>query len=522
MYFIIVLNRMNQQTVITQSKVSIRHRYAFLVRAVFAGLLLPLGFAPFHIPGMSILGLALLFAQLRTQSLIKAFLIGFGFGIGFFGLGASWVYVSIHEYGHLNFLLSGGITLLFVLYLSILTGLVTTVYCWLAPLAYTWRACLFFSSVWCLGELLRATFLGGFPWLLLGYSQIDTPLRFLLPIIGLYGVGFLSCLAAALLACSLQPSFKQRLFCLLGFVGIFILPASLQSLTWSTPKSPPIPIHVIQANLSMRDKWDEHLFWQLLMRYKTEITKLLPKHSLIVLPESAIPLPIHYISDILETIDEAAQRSHSALLFGNPQPANVYDNYDEDEIYYYNALLTLGQAKGHYFKQHLIPFGEFIPPFFKKIMTLLGLPIAASIPGGKHQPLIQVYQHPIAALICYDIAYPQLLRAQLPKAEWIVSVSDVGWFGHSLAMYQEQQITQVLALQTARYHIVANNDGLSSVVDPQGHLVDSLPAFTAGTLASSVTPMTGTTPWVRFGDKPILLLLSFITLFGVYRKRNPR
>jgi apolipoprotein N-acyltransferase len=134
--------------------------------------------------------------------------------------------------------------------------------------------------------------------------------------------------------------------------------------------------------------------------------------------------------------------------------------------------------------------------------------------------LVTVGNHAIASLICYELAYAQLLRAQLPQAEWIVSLNDDGWFGHSLALYQQLQMAQVLALQTARYHVFSNNDGLSSVIDQQGHIVASLDAFTAGTLKASIEPATGSTPWVVWGDRPIfaLAIIGIIALL-LYRRK---
>jgi apolipoprotein N-acyltransferase len=125
-----------------------------------------------------------------------------------------------------------------------------------------------------------------------------------------------------------------------------------------------------------------------------------------------------------------------------------------------------------------------------------------------------VQKQAIATLICYELAYSDLLRKQLPLAKWIVSISDAGWFGHSLAMYQQLQMAQVRSVETARYQVVANNDGLSSIIDTQGKIKSSLPAFTKGILKAEVISATGTTPWVYFGNSPILFLCLFIVLFS--------
>ena len=141
-------------------------------------------------------------------------------------------------------------------------------------------------------------------------------------------------------------------------------------------------------------------------------------------------------------------------------------------------------------------------------------------PGSVKQPLITVQQVPIATLICYELAYGDLLRKQIPTAQFIVSISDDGWFGHSLAMYQQQQIAQIQSLQTGRYQVMANNDGLSSVIDDQGYITDALTPFSAGVLKATLIPRTTLTTWVTFGDYPIVVCIGLISLVSCFLSRR--
>jgi apolipoprotein N-acyltransferase len=188
--------------------------------------------------------------------------------------------------------------------------------------------------------------------------------------------------------------------------------------------------------------------------------------------------------------------------------------------------MALGQSNGTYYKQHLVPFGEYIPKPFQAIIRWLKVPFANLLPGPRNQPLVQVHNHPIASLICYELAYPNLLRQQLPNAEWIVSISDDGWFGHSFAMYQQLQMSQVLSLMSGRYQIVSNNDGLSAIIDTQGNIIQSLPTFTADILEDQIYPATGSTPWVFLGDRfPLwlsLILVFYISALSVIRPKKPQ
>lgn len=496
-------------------------RYIFWFRALFAGCLLPLSFAPFHFPGLAILGLALFFATLRqAQTWQKAALSGLVFGVGYMGLGVSWIFVSIHLYGHLNSLVSAFITCLFIVYLALFfTGFAVLFYVlkhpserWNGPISASFQS-LLFGALWCLMEYGRATSFGGFPWLQLGFGQIDTPLGYGLPLVGLYGVGLGACLAATSLVWAIQDK-RLKIGWLVIFVSLLLAPKGLKYISWTQSSQPAVSVGVIQANLSMRDQWDERLFWELLEHYQQHIDKLIGKKQLIVLPESAIPIPANYLGDWIHDMHLRAVQNKSALLIGIPQPTSSQGTY------YFNTLSSFGLSKGTYLKQHLVPFGEYTPKPFQRLMTWLQIPETSMQPGQANQAPIMVQQHPIAALICYELAYPELLRRQLPRAEWIVSVSDDGWFGHSLAMYQQIQMAQALALQTGRYHVIANKDGLSSIIDAHGQITDTLPAFTSGILEGMILPMQGRTPWVRWGDLPILsfcLLIVLIALFSKWR-----
>ena len=172
-------------------------------------------------------------------------------------------------------------------------------------------------------------------------------------------------------------------------------------------------------------------------------------------------------------------------------------------------------AHGNYLKQQLVPFGEYTPAPFEQLSRWLALPAANLKPGHDHQLAVQVGHYSIATLICYELAYPKLLRKQLPQARWVVSISDDGWFGHSLAIYQHLQMAQTLSMQTGRFQVVANNDGLSSVIDAKGQIVASLAAFSAGILKSELYPATGSTPWVNLGDTPILFISALILVLAL-------
>ncbi|MBI2785401.1 MAG: apolipoprotein N-acyltransferase [Legionella longbeachae] len=488
---------------------AIRLGYAKYFLLFMAGLLGPLGFAPFHMPGVTLLSLAFLYSSLHNCSIKQGFFLGFYYGIGYFGFGVSWVIVSIHDYGQLNYFLAGLITLVFIMYLALFPALVGYLFKLLELKHRKLLSLALFSTLWCVCEYSRATLFSGFPWLLVGTTLIDTPIKYIAPILGIYGLSLVCVLISTLLTLAVSQNSQKRYYYLIVVVLLIIGPITCKNISWSQIKNEPVSVGAVQANLSMRDKWDENLFWSLLKYYENAINELLGK-QLIILPESAIPLPASYLDKYLNKLDKKALKAKSALLVGILQPTN------DSETNYYNSTITLGGAKGKKLKQQLVPFGEYIPKPFVTINHWLNLPEPNLLPGKKHQPLIRIGDYPIANLICYEIAYPKLLREQMPEAQWIVSMSDNGWFGHSLASYQQLQMAQILSLLTGRYQIVVNNDGLSSVIDAHGEITESLPSFSSGILESTIYPAEGITPWIMWQEYPSLIFCLFFLAFILF------
>ncbi len=327
-----------------------------------AGLCAPFGFAPFHMPGLALLSISLFFTVLLNSTLKQSVALALCYGVGFFGLGISWVIISIHDYGQLNYFFAGCITLLFIVYLSLFPLGVALVFKWLKIKNLIFSA-LLFSSLWCLSEYLRSNLMTGFPWLLLGTTQMDTPMRYLAPILGIYGLSFFSLLSAAFLSLAIRENSVKRYYFLSAFVLILIGPYLLKNTQWTTFEKKPITVAAVQSNLSMRDKWDERLFWKLLKYYEKTTTKLLG-NQLIILPESAIPLPANYLQDYLMNLHNKAFKANSALILG------ILQATDETETHYYNAISSYGHASGQHLKAHLVPFGEYIPKPFHRNESL--------------------------------------------------------------------------------------------------------------------------------------------------------
>lgn len=479
------------------------------------GACIPFGFAPFHLHSLLWLGILFFYLQLEYQNK-NNFQAGYLFGIGFHLIGTSWIYVSIHQYGHVNALLAAFMTLLFVLFMATFYGLMSLSYQYLKTYNKTLLKPLIFASTWCLSEYLRAHFLGGFPWLILGFSALKTPFEKLLPYFGVYGPSFICTAALCYLGLGILERGFQRLYGLLGVI-LFIIPSILTTPSDTSKNTFPLSVSVIQGNVKMQDKWDEQLFWQQYYHYLEMIEKSLAPHRLIILPEAAFAVPSSYLHDELIRLQILAKKHHSAVVFGIPQSAG-------DEYNYYNSIMALGEAQGHYFKQQLVPFGEYIPNMWLPLVRFLQFPVVNTLSGPAQQKPIQVFDKKIASLICYELAYPERLRRQLPQGQFIISVSDDGWFGHSLALYQHLQMAQTLSYMSHREQIFSNNNGLSSLINAQGEIVKQLPAWKTRRINVMLNTQHMTTAWMSWGDKPMIFLwfciLSFAFFYHSFKIRH--
>lgn len=480
---------------------------------LLAGGLLPLAFAPLSMHGLAIIALTIFCFKLQPKILShkQALLQGFFFGLGYFSIGVSWVIISIHDYGHLNYPISALLTLLFIAYLACFNAVFALLFYRLNLIIKYYLSPLLFASLWVIVEWLRAHLFTGFPWLIVGYSQIDTPLQYFAPIIGTYGLSFLVAMMAGLLVLSATIPTSKR-FISICLIVIVFFSGYLVKHDWVTLDKTPLNIGVVQANISMRDKWDNALFWQLVHHYEQASEKLYD-NDVIIWPESAIPVSENYLKPLLSKVNEQANKHHTAVVLGIPKVVDAHNNN------YYNALITLGNAKGTYLKKHLVPFGEYIPStWLHKMSQLLAIPLPNTVAGHKQQTLVQIKGLPIATLICYELAFSELMRQQLPQARWLVTLSDDGWFGHSWAMEQHLEMARMRSLESGRYQVMANNNGLSSVIDSNGAITRQLKPFESDNLSAILYPTNGVTPWTTLGDDKLiicaLLTLAIIILIG--------
>lgn len=485
-----------------------------LLGATIAGGLLPFGFAPYGQAWLPPLCLAVLFSIWRRLSPRQAAVTGYLAGLGLWGSGIYWIHISIHDFGHVALGISLFLTALFIAFMALFMALAAALSSFLYRRFQLHRGHGFVMPlVWALVEWLRGWFLTGFPWLALGYSQIDTPLAALAPVVGVYGMGLIVALAAWCLV-RLRDEFGRRraLNWLAAIVLIYGLPLALPVLSWTEPAGQSLRVSLVQGNIPQDIKWLPAMQAPTLELYEG-MTRRHWSSDLVVWPESAVPLFLHEARPFLERLGAEARRHATDMLIG-------IISEDPDTGRYYNSVLALGTVRALYHKRHLVPFTEYLPlkGVLGGLVDILDVPMSDFSAGPTGQRPLPVAGQKAAISICYEDAFGEEAIDALPEATLLVNVSNDAWFGGSVAPAQHLQMARMRALETGRPLLRATNTGITAVVDARGDIVARAPQFEATVLDAVIQPRQGATPYVVWGNWPVVIVCLFS--FGVIACRH--
>jgi apolipoprotein N-acyltransferase len=462
--------------------------------AFLAGAAMVPAHAPFEFFPAALLSLAVLtHLWVTARGARAAAWLGFLFGLGQFLAGVSWVYISLHRFGAMPAPLAAFATLAFCAVLALYPALAGYAQAKLRVTPAV-RAAFAIPACWTLAEALRATLFTGFPWLALGTAVIDTPLAGYAPLGGVYGTTLVAAACAGLVWCVALG--QARWAAAAAFAALGVAGAALRESPWTEPAGAPLSASVLQGNVPQDLKFDPDRYARTLETYARLAED--SRARLIVLPETAVPRMLDSVDPAyLARLEAAAKKNGGDVLLGVPVRVAPRE--------YYNAVLTLGSAPRQlYYKAHLVPFGEFVPPGFGWVVRVLSIPLADFSRGPARPAPLEAAGQKIAVNICYEDAYGRELIRQLPAATLLVNVSNVAWFGDSLAPAQHLQIARARALETGRAHLAATNTGLTAAIGRDGRVLAQLAPFTEGRLDVSVQGYAGATPYVRWGDWPAL------------------
>jgi len=469
--------------------------------ALFAGSLITLSLAPYRIWPAAILSCCLYMGLLRDARGGAALWRGWLFGLGLFGTGASWVYVSIHVHGGAGVPLAGLLTALFCASLALLHAAFAWIYTRFVRDLMAGML-LGFPALWVLFEWLRSWLFTGFPWLHVGYAALDTWAAGWAPLIGVFGTSLLFVFSAACLYLAWVRRHPQA--CLIYatmIAAIWLVGWQLQQAKWVAPASAtPLSVGIVQANIPQELKWRREYYAPTLSLMEAMTAPLLGK-DLVVWPESAVPGFYQNSRDFLQPMEEAARAAGTALITGIPWRP-------EDGGAYFNSIVSLGEGSGVYHKQRLVPFGEYVPleNWLRGLIAFLDLPMSAFSAGKPDQPPLLAHDFRLSPFICYEIVYPDPVREFAAEADLMITISNDSWFGASIGPLQHLQMARMRALENGRYLVRATNNGVSAIIDERGNLLEYTPRFERLNLSGNAEVMLGATPFSRIGSLPVIIL----------------
>ncbi|MCP5196316.1 MAG: apolipoprotein N-acyltransferase [Gammaproteobacteria bacterium] len=479
-----------------------RHPLLTDLLAFTAGALSTLAFAPFGLWPFAILLPVVLLWSWDHATPRQAALRGGLFGLGLFGCGIYWIYISLHDYGNAPALFAALATFAVVWLMALYPAVVGWLLIRWGPPPGSRRWLLAFPALWTLLDWIRSWLFTGFPWLALGYSQIDAPLGQFAPYLGVFGVGWTVLLSAGLLRASLCDGNRVRLE-RLGLLAVLWLSAwGLGRIHWAEPAGPPLQIAIIQGNIAQNQKWQPDALDATLYRY---IQLSLPEHDrnqVIIWPETAIPAFYQNVRPFIDALATRAQRDQVDYVTGLPTGS-------WETSIFHNSVARIGSTVAFYHKRRLLPFGEYLPlrEFFLFFRSWVTIPMADFTAGDHNQPLLQVGGQPVGISICFEAVFGSEIRQSLPKATWLINVSNDGWFKDSTAPHQHLQIARMRALEVERYMARSTNTGVSAILDERGQIVVQAPQFQPVAIRGEVHPLRGLTPYARWGDIPSVVLM---------------
>jgi apolipoprotein N-acyltransferase len=472
-----------------------------------AGGLTVVAFAPVAFYPLALLTFAVLVHLWMDATPRRAFAAGYCFGLGLFGAGVSWVYVSLHNFGGMPLPLAALASFLFCAFLALFPALAG----WLQariPAQPSVRAALLIPAAWVLVEWLRSWILTGFPWLSAGYSAVGWPVQGYAPLTGVFGLSFLTLSLAGLLWLAWR---KKALFAI-PLVALLGAGQALRYVEWSQAEGAPVEAALLQGNIAQEMKFRPERY----ARIRDAYARLAEDTSakLIVLPETAIPRFYDRIEpEYLQRLEAAAKKNGGDLLLGVPYRTAA------DE--YFNSAISLGSApRQAYHKSHLVPLGEFVPPGLGWVLRMVDIPLSDFSRGAAEQHPLAIAGQRVAVNICYEDAFGDEIARRLPEATLLVNMSNVAWFGDSLAPAQHLQIARLRAIETGRMHLAATNTGITAAIDRDGRVLGQLPQYAEGRLEIRAQGYTGATPYSRYRDWPVVVISLLILTLAAFVARR--
>lgn len=478
-----------------------------LVLAFGLGAVAALGQAPWGFWWATLAGMAgVIWLLGRVASARSGFLAGLAAGTGYFGLALSWIVepflIDAAQYGWMSPFA--------VVFLAAGLGLFWAAAAGLARLFR--HPALGFVVAFVALEGLRGVILTGFPWAMLGHVWIGTPVDQIAALVGPSGLSLL-CLGIAVL----PVLWRLKGLALSGLILVAAFGFGFWRLSSPLPPDREGTIRLVQPNAEQSLKWDDALAESFLNRLLTLTNEGGPA-DLTIWPETAVPYMLEYAPDVAGMIGTASQ--------GKLVAAGIQR---EEGGRFYNSLRFLqgeGQELARYDKAHLVPFGEYIP-FGDLAYDWFGITAFAAQAGetyssGPGPAVIDLRTlGKVLPLICYEVIFPREVNAAPERADWMLQITNDAWFGIQTGPFQHFAQARLRAIEQGLPMLRVANTGVTAVIDARGRVVAELPFATMAKLDTRIPGALPPTPYSRWGDGPILLILAGLALLSMARPRNP-
>jgi apolipoprotein N-acyltransferase len=495
----------------------LKNMWSGILLSVLGGVFLTLGFPKLGWYYFSWVALIPLFLALPDRTTKQAFALGCICGLVHYVGTLYWMYYALHQYGGIPTSLAIVVVFLPCTYLALYLGCFAAIArVWLAyPLLWV----LGLPGVWVALELIRAHVFTGFPWANLGYTQ--TPLHALIQIAdlsGVYGVSWLVVLSSTVLTALLRRSrgrYAGLLVLGVCLVGAFIY-GSWREGTIDDQQSAATPwiVGVVQGNIDQSQKWDAAFQQETLKRYlglSKEAAAHNPAPELLVWPETAVPFFYRLEEKLTAQLTDIVKETGTPLLFGSPGMTIIEGAPRlQNRAYLVNGSAVL---EGVYAKQHLVPFGEYVP--LQQVLFFIHRLVQAAgdfVPGDDPSPLI-LGRQPFGVLICYEDIFPELARAAVERgATSLINITNDAWYGTSSAPYQHLELARWRAIEFRVPLIRAANTGISAIFDATGKSCGTISLNQPGFLVCPVHPFRILTFYAKWGD--LFAWLCLLTTAG--------
>ncbi len=492
--------------------------------ALIAGGLSLFSFAPFGAWPLQFFLLAFVFYQVGMDTSVRrASWIGWAFGLGWSVAGMHWLYIAITRFGGLPSPIAALAIVLLGCYMGLFSCLAIGSAAWLRrrwALPVPAFLLLVLPVCWGVSEWMRGWVFTGFPWASSGYAHVGAPLAGYAPIVGVYGIGVIVAVCASCLTMLTQ---RARWPAIGLFAAILALGFGLRQVDWTAPYGKLLTVRLLQGNVAQDEKFDPVHIREALDLYHDLITA--SPADLIATPETAVVLyPYQLPPDYLPALAAFSRASGSAVLLGMPLADSAADAMRNAA----NSITGIAPdgAKYRFDKQHLVPFGEFVPAGFRWFVDMMAIPLGDFKRGAAVQAPFAVKDQYVLPNVCYEDAFGEeialQLRASATPATMLLNASNLAWYGESVAIHQHLQISRMRAIETGRPMLRATNSGATAVIDPHGVVLAALPAYQRGVLSARVQGMRGNTPYILFGNLLFLTLGALALAAAWWRGKTAR